>query len=483
MRRNILSQISRFLPFLLLLSAFLAFGKSVSLSDILKADEPYIEIKGYVLLDGDLKIEKPLYILGDGCIMQGGKHKLRISAPLSAPLKEIFRGFSPGEITFLEGSVKEVYPQWWGAKGDGEKDDYIPLQSALDSGCATVFLPKGRYRISKPLNITNKAQGLNLIGQGQSEAGSIIVGDTGGVALDASGSRYLHLANFAVVSGEKNPSTVGILFSRTEEIGFSEFNDLENIRIQLRSDGKANNGNGTVGIYNNAGELWRARNIYVMADNPLVFTGYNIFNITSPYTKQEKRFVSMSECSVDGASTLHAFLGPAITIDNGDSIEVLNAYLTRSGEGGFPYAIKVTSFWAINLTYAGHIEGFARFLYSDVSNLVACSFKATLFTNGEPLIYLDGSKEKPSLQGCEINLIPEPTSKPSPLLLGKGKVAVNHNRIVLHRGQSIDCEEGEFLGNIIQSLEEKPVIKVNPKRASYWLITPKGVEAVNLSPE
>lgn len=471
--------------FLVVLLGFLSllFPDKESLSELLKSDKSYIEIKEPVELRENLILEKPVYFLQDGCIIQSGNYKLRIEAPLSAPLKEIFRGFSPGEISFGNGSVKEVYPQWWGAKGDGETDDYGPIQSAINSGCQTVFLPKGRYRITKPLNITNRAHGLNIIGQGQSEDASIIVGDTGGVVLDASGSRYLYLANFAIVSGEKNLSTVGILFSRTKEVGFVEFNNLENIRIQLRSDGKANNGNGTVGIYNNAAELWRARNIYVLADNPLVFTGYNIFKIESPYTKREEGYVSMSECTVDGASTLHAFLGPALIIENGDTIEVLNAYLTRSGEAGFPYAIKVMNFWAINLTYTGHIEGFTRFLYTDVSNLVSCHFKATLFTSGESLIYLDGKKERPSLQGCEINLIPEPTSKPSPLLSGEGNVAMNHNRITLYPGQSIDSLEGEFLGNIIQAWDDKPAIKLNPQRASYMLITPKGGETINTSSE
>jgi hypothetical protein len=326
------------------------------------------------------------------------------------------------------------------------------------------------------LNITNRANGLNLIGQGQGEDGSVLLGDTGGIAIDVSGSRYINIANLAIVAGEKNPSTVGILFTRTKEVGFVEFNNVENVRVQLPSNGRANNGNGTVAIYNNAGELWRARNIYLMADNPLVFTGYNIFKIDSPYTKREEGYVSMSECTVDGASTLHALLGPAITIDNGDSIEILNAYLTRSGEGGFPYAIKVMNFWAINLTYTGHIEGFSGFLYTDVSNLVGCHFKATLYQSGEPLIYLDGSKERPSLQGCEINLIPEPTSKPSCLILGKGRVVVNNNRIWLYGGQSIDCEEGEFRGNIVQSWDEEPKIKVNESSSSYLLITPKGMK-------
>jgi hypothetical protein len=110
---------------------------------------------------------------------------------------------------------------------------------------------------------------------------------------------------------------------------------------------------------------------------------------------------------------------------------------------------------------------------------VGCHFKATLYQRGEALIYLDGSKERPSLQGCEINLIPEPTSKPSCLIFGKGKVVVNHNKILLYKGQSIECEEGEFRGNIVQAWEEEPKIKVKGSSSSYFLITPKGIRALS----
>ncbi|MGC9004398.1 MAG: hypothetical protein ACP5KZ_06820 [bacterium] len=460
--------------FLVLLFLYLpSFASYDKLSDFLKTQKETILISKSFLLDRNLSLTKPVLVTQNGCITQGGRYKLEISASFSAPIKQVFKGFLPNEVVFSPHSVKEVYPQWWGAKGNGIEDDYIPLQSAIDSACQTIFLLKGRYRFTKPLNVTNRPHGLNLIGQGQSENGSILIGDTGGIAVDASGSRYLHFANFAIVAGDENPSTVGILFSRTKKVGFVEFNNIENVRVQMRSDGKANNRNGTVAIYNNAGELWRARNIYLIADNPLVFTGYNIFRIDSPFTKREEAYVSMSECTVDGASTLHAFLGPAITVDNGDTIEVINAYLTRSGEGGFPYAIKVAGFWALNLTYTGHIEGFSRFLYTDVSNLVGCYFRATLYQNGEPLIYLEGNKERPSLLSCEINLIPEPTSKPSCLIYGKGKVAVNHNRIWVYMGQSVECAEGEFLGNIVQAIDEKPSIKVNQNNCSYLLISPR----------
>ncbi|MBC7328001.1 hypothetical protein H5T87_07790 [bacterium] len=478
---DVYSSVRNFLLYFFLFISLQCLCNQISLSELLKTEGKQVEICQPVTLNEDIVVRNSLRFVGDGCVLQTGRFKLRIEAPVEATLSHIFIGFQPGEVTFASGCVKEVYPQWWGAKGNGKEDDYSSLQSAIDSNCQSVFIPKGRYLITKTLNLTNRPFGLNLIGQGQSEEGSVIVADTGGIAIDASGSRYLHFANFAIESGNENPSLVGILFSRTIDVGFCEFNNLENVRIKLISLPKANNGNGTVGIYNNASELWRARNIYLMADNPIVFTGYNIFKIKSPYTKQEERYVSMSECTIDGASTLHSLSGPAITIENGDTIEILNTYITRSGEAKFPYAIKVMNFWGINLTYTGHIEGFDRFLYTNVTNIVGCKFKATLFTTGAPLIHLEGRKEHPSLRGCEIELIPEPTSRASPLILAEGEVAINSCRIVLYSGQSIECREGEFRGNIVQAWDEEAKINLNPERASYLLVLPKGVEIFNKS--
>lgn len=85
-----------------------------------------------------------------------------------------------------------------------------------------------------------------------------------------------------MTSGKESPSTIGILYARTPEVRFVEFNKRSDVTIRIQSDLKANNGNGTVAVYNYAAELWRAYNVYLLADNAIVFTGYNIFKIRSP---------------------------------------------------------------------------------------------------------------------------------------------------------------------------------------------------------
>lgn len=78
---------------------------------------------------------------------------LTISGSLEAGLYPIFAG--PG-FTVLSKST-EVYPQWWGAKGDGTTDSTFAIQSALNTQ-RTVHLSKGTYKI-----LTASATGQALI--------------------------------------------------------------------------------------------------------------------------------------------------------------------------------------------------------------------------------------------------------------------------------------------------------------------------------
>lgn len=56
----------------------------------------------------------------------------------------------------LNGSyaIAEMFPQWFGAKGDGVTDDTNSIQAAMDSGYR-VILKKGDYLISSPLMVRN----------------------------------------------------------------------------------------------------------------------------------------------------------------------------------------------------------------------------------------------------------------------------------------------------------------------------------------
>jgi len=76
---------------------------------------------------------------------------LTINGPFKAGLYSIFSG---GTVVFGLGSVTEVYPQWWGALGDGSHDDTAAITAAITSHYNTV-LPSVTvgYKITSALTL------------------------------------------------------------------------------------------------------------------------------------------------------------------------------------------------------------------------------------------------------------------------------------------------------------------------------------------
>jgi len=108
----------------------------------------------------NLKISK------EGSIVQTGAYTLTINGPPDIGLYQVFSGFSAGDVTFGVGAVKEVYPQWFGAKGDGVTDDTAAIQAAIDSlpsGGGIIFIPSSGTYIVRGITL-NKP--IKLIGQG-----------------------------------------------------------------------------------------------------------------------------------------------------------------------------------------------------------------------------------------------------------------------------------------------------------------------------
>ncbi len=58
-----------------------------------------------------------------------------------------------GKVVFA-GPIKEVYPQWWGAKGDDGIDCAAALQAAIDTSLP-VYIPPGKYRFGTKLTFAN----------------------------------------------------------------------------------------------------------------------------------------------------------------------------------------------------------------------------------------------------------------------------------------------------------------------------------------
>lgn len=115
---------------------------------------------------------------------------------------EIAAGVTPTNYLYAPGDVRR-----YGAVGDNSTDCTTAIQSAIDvAKSATagsggeVYLPKGDYRITAPLNMTGLffAQNVSMRGEGRF-ASKIVAAFNGTCVLDLSGSVMVTLTNFGIV--------------------------------------------------------------------------------------------------------------------------------------------------------------------------------------------------------------------------------------------------------------------------------------------
>ena len=144
---------------------------------------------------------------------------LTINGGLDAGLYQIFSCVGTGKVVFgRPGGVKELVPQWWGAKGDGVTDDIIPLQAMVDcsvaSGGLDMFVSGGKYILSDTLklhkgtlfiNFTFRGAGAN----GMAYSGTIFDATAFGdrPAINVQGARKIQLEDFSVEGKNVAPAT------------------------------------------------------------------------------------------------------------------------------------------------------------------------------------------------------------------------------------------------------------------------------------
>ena len=244
--------------------------------------------------------------------------------------------------------------QDFGAVPDGKTPADTAIQAAVDMhkvrpGGVEVFIPAGRYLVTKPINITNLAGG-GVTVRGElcglfGDSGAILVGATGAAVLDCSGSQYINISDLSIVSPPVAPgsapmlsspssaslpsSVIGILFARTKKSEFAQFNTVRNVAIDLDSNPKANNNNGSVGLYASAAELLSLDNIYFRADYGMCNVCLNDFKVVSDFASISAIYMSNSCITVSGQSTLSTKLatGAAWLGSNAIGVRMENLYL------------------------------------------------------------------------------------------------------------------------------------------------------------
>jgi hypothetical protein len=276
------------------------------------------------------------------------------------------------------------YVDDFGAAGDGTIDDAPAIQAAINqartSGGRGGRLTFGckRYRLAAALDLTNTA-GVTLDGCGpqQTEIApnmttpgvTTLLGQTGGVMLDTTGSAFITLRHlqFRVLNSYTTPSTIGILMGRSASIPSAQFHSYDNVRVYMESDTSVNAPlKGRIGIYNVAAEHWSTDRLTVVADRPLIMTTSNVITgFVSPFQGALQASTMTMVQHRMAAFTVHAAsLHPPVEMWNASQITFLDSYWSSLRGRGPAMAINGSG----RLIYmSGEIEELTNVLHLNAS--------------------------------------------------------------------------------------------------------------------
>lgn len=216
------------------------------------------------------------------------------------------------------GFVKEVYPQTWGAKGDGKTDDTQAVQNAINAiakaGGGDVVFVKGTYLVNNVVLDSN----VNIVGQGWDS-----------ILLQKSGATYgvsVNPGNGGTPNPADNKHDITIrniqLKGTVEKDGFAEHFHLLNLNAVTKV---------TIKACKFAG--WRGDAIYIGSGN-------------IAQTERHNRSVTISGCSFDGLNNNNR---NAVSIIDGDNIVIDKNSFAHCTRSDMPGAIDVEPDFKFNI--------------------------------------------------------------------------------------------------------------------------------------
>jgi hypothetical protein len=269
----------------------------------------------------------------------------------------------------------------FGATGDGSTDDRAAIQRAVDYAKnltlannsavryrVTIFFPAGYYFIGGPINLTN-TNGLWLKGDGGSYLNTIILGNTGGVMFDFSGSSLSGCEGFTFITSDRgNRSTTGVLFALTSNGGLNC--GIRQCYFEMTDQPSANGGFGSIGILNVRSEEFYIHECVVRANTSLIMSyvtnlsasGTN-YTVTSPFQTLPTDAGSMGVTSINGTSLqTYEKRQPAMVLLGVNNLN-FQGYIARlSANTGTNETAILCVQYTTNLKIHANIESFSRAL-------------------------------------------------------------------------------------------------------------------------
>ncbi|HXH49730.1 MAG TPA: glycosyl hydrolase family 28-related protein [Terriglobia bacterium] len=271
----------------------------------------------------------------------------------------------------------------YGAKGDGVTNDSPAFQAAYNAAVAAgggiVYVPpigsSGCYLLNDAINMTMDGARVTIEGSGglgpiQSGSSGLICANTGGVLFDITNSHqktFLNLDVTAQKSGLSNPSTVGIFSGRIATGQSGQFEHIQNcvFSMPLHYSGTTY----SFGVYLFGGEITFLSDDLLEADYPLVVTGTNNFNITSPFVTLGTGTYSETDVSFNNMELLSSGLGPAVYLYGVSDVNLSGHSWNFSQANPYPpglygYAIYIYNSHDIHI-HGWRQEGFPGFALID----------------------------------------------------------------------------------------------------------------------
>lgn len=186
---------------------------NAAISDI-GSTETDLLIKEQLSMTGNATVPSTMrLVIANGGSIDQSSYTLTMNGQIEANLYQIFDG--SGAIVFGKGSTKGVYPQWWGAVGDGVADDTATIQSAIDSltSGGTVFFPYGTYMINSSsikIDGTNRdLSSITLRGIGGDASVLKLAADINVNVVEATAGDYLVLEGLRIEGNKSRGGTAG----------------------------------------------------------------------------------------------------------------------------------------------------------------------------------------------------------------------------------------------------------------------------------
>ena len=221
---------------------------------------------------------------------------LTITGPLQAPLSHLFEG--PGRVEFDSRFVKEVYPQWWGARADRKTDDTAAIQAAIDSYTrgGRVFFINGTYGVNRTIVIRG---GTRLIGDGAVLRGVVDTMLRGAdISVRSSGWR---LRGIALDGLDRGSSGVGIDYTKHSN------SLVEDVQIRGFDVGILLDGGDEASMYNTFRKIkFGACNTAVSVNNSTIAIGFYdciIGNVGTGFLINTTNQFVVSNTTIEGFET------------------------------------------------------------------------------------------------------------------------------------------------------------------------------------